>query len=109
LGFASNTLKSTPLAAGGMLLAACGGGGSSESGGPSGPAPSDAEAVRFLHQAGFSASAESIAAVKTAGFANWLDSQLALPVQDISRYDWMVANGYAVEANRTNLIRFDSG
>lgn len=108
LGFASNTLKSTPLAAGGMLLAACGGGGSSESGGPSGPAPSDAEAVRFLHQAGFSASAESIAAVKTAGFANWLDSQLALPVQDISRYDWMVANGYAVEANRTNFTGADN-
>jgi uncharacterized protein (DUF1800 family) len=108
LGFASNTLKSTPLAAGGMLLAACGGGGSSESGVNSGPAPTDAEAVRFLTQAGFSASAESIAAVKTSGFANWLDSQLDLPVQDVSRYDWMVANGYAVDANRTNFTGADN-
>lgn len=110
LGFASNTLKSTPLAAGGMLLAACGGGGSSGSGSGTspGPAPTDAEAARFLTQAGFSASAESIAAVKTSGFANWLDSQLDLPVQDVSRYDWMVANGYAVEANRTNFTGADN-
>lgn len=107
---AAHTLKSSPLAASGMLLAACGGGGSSgsESGTSTGPAPTDAEAARFLCQAGFSASAESIAAVKTSGFASWLDSQLALPVQDVSRYDWMVANGYAVEANRTNFTGADN-
>ncbi|WP_291918257.1 DUF1800 domain-containing protein [Limnohabitans sp.] len=108
---AAHTLKSTPLAAGGMLLAACGGGGGSSgsgSGTSPGPAPTDAEAARFLGQAGFSASAELIAAVKTSGFANWLDSQLALPVQDVSRYDWMVANGYAVDANRTNFTGADN-
>ncbi|WP_291939284.1 DUF1800 domain-containing protein [Limnohabitans sp.] len=107
---AAHTLKSSPLAASGMLLAACGGGGSSGSGSGSspGPAPTDAEAARFLCQAGFSASAESIAAVKTSGFANWLDSQLALPVQDVSSYDWMVANGYAVDANRTNFTGADN-
>lgn len=107
---AAHTLKSTPLAASGLLLVACGGGGSSgsESGTSPGPAPTDAEAARFLCQAGFSASAESIAAVKTSGFANWLDSQLALPVQDVSRYDWMVANGYAVDANRTNFTGADN-
>ena len=109
LGLSSHTLKSTPVAAAGLLLAACGGGGGgSENGTNSAAAPSDAEAVRFLTQAGFSASAESIAAVKASGFANWLDSQLALPVQDDSRYDWMVANGYAVEANRNNFTGTDN-
>ncbi len=110
LSFASHTLKSTPLAAGGILLAACGGGGSSGSGSGtgSGTASTDAEAARFLCQAGFSASAESIADVKTSGFADWLDSQLALPVQPLSRYQWMVSNGYAVEANRTSFSGADN-
>ena len=109
LGLSSPTLKSTPLAATGLLLTACGGGsGGSENGTNSASAPSDAEAVRFLNQAGFSASAESIAAVKASGFANWLDSQLDLPVQAITRYDWMVANGYAVEANRSNFTGTDN-
>ncbi|PUE42593.1 hypothetical protein B9Z50_01680 [Limnohabitans sp. Bal53] len=108
----AHALKSTPLAASGMLLAACGGGGSDESGNGSGtspePAPTDAEAARFLGQAGFSASTETIAAVKTSGFANWLDSQLALPVQSVSRYEWMVSNGYAVEINRGNFTGADN-
>jgi hypothetical protein len=33
-----------------------------------------------------------MAAVKSSGFANWLDAQLALPVQPLSRYEWMVSN-----------------
>jgi uncharacterized protein (DUF1800 family) len=90
-----------------MLLAACGGG-STESQGLHAPTPTDAEAVRFINQAGFSASTESIEAVKTMGFANWLDSQLALPVQTISRYEWMLSNGYGVEANRGNFTGADN-
>lgn len=123
LPLVSRTLKSTPLAAGGLLLAACGGGGGSSGsgngGGDSGdsgtnqvtPAPptlTDAEAVRFLNQAGFSASAESMAAVKTMGYTGWLNAQLALPQQTISRYDWMVANGYAIEENRGNFTGADN-
>jgi len=107
LSFAFHTLKSAPLAGGGLLLAACGGG-SNQSGTNPAQALTDAEAVRFLNQAGFSVSAESMAAVKSSGFADWLDAQLALPVKDISRYEWMVANGYAVEANRTSLNGADN-
>jgi uncharacterized protein (DUF1800 family) len=107
LGFASHALKTTPLAAGSLLLAACGGG-SNESGINPAQALTDAEAVRFLTQAGFSASAESMAAVKSSGFANWLDAQLALPVQPLSRYEWMVSNDYAVEANRWNFTGADN-
>ncbi len=49
-----------------------------------------------------------MAAVKSSGFADWLDAQLDLPVKDISRYEWMVANGDAVEANRTSFVGADS-
>jgi uncharacterized protein (DUF1800 family) len=103
----ARTLKSAPLAGGGLLLAACGGG-SSESGTNPAQALTDVEVVRFLNQAGFSASTGSMAAVKSSGFADWLDAQLDLPVKDISRYEWMVANGDAVEANRTSFVGADS-
>jgi len=99
------------------LLAACGGGGGGDAGAPvPSPAPppppppappTDPQAVRFLTQAGFSASADDIAAVKAQGYAAWLDAQLALPVQGGTRYDWMVANAYAVEANRFSLAGAD--
>lgn len=108
LHLVSHTLKSMPLAAGGLLLASCGGGGSSGGGISFGPAQTDTEAARFLSQAGFSASTESMAAVRNLGLSDWLDSQLAMPVQGISRYEWMVSNGYAVEANRTNFTGADN-
>ena len=108
LPLASHALKSMPLAAGGLLLASCGGGGSSGGGISFGPAQTDTEAARFLSQAGFSASTESMAAVRSLGLSDWLDSQLAMPVQGISRYEWMVSNGYAVEANRTNFTGADN-
>ncbi|HEY8880980.1 MAG TPA: DUF1800 domain-containing protein, partial [Roseateles sp.] len=66
------------------------------------PAISDAEAARFLVQAGFSASSADIATVKANGYAAWLDAQFALPVAD-SHFDWMVANGYAVVDHRNDF------
>ncbi len=100
LPLASHALKRMPLAAGGLLLASCGGGGSSGGGIGFDAVLTDTEAARFLCQAGFSASTESLAAVRSLGLSDWLDSQLAMPVQALSRYEWMVSNGYAVEANR---------
>ena len=100
-----SSLVATASAA--VLLTGCGGGG----GGSSTPVPvtiSDASAVRFLSQAGFSASPNEVAAVKSQGYADWLDAQLALPVQNGSRYDWMVANGYAVSENINNHVGMDS-
>lgn len=116
-------------AAAAALLAACGGGGGSDVAGPSpapAPAPSpvpapspapaptpapvtlgDADAARFLAQAGFAATSSEIAALKSKGFAAWLDEQLALP-RTQSHYDWMVAKGYAVEANRDNFNGTDN-
>jgi len=55
----------------------------------------DAEAARFLLHAQFSASEAEIAAVKTKGYAAWLDEQLALPNSQ-SGWDWLVSKGYSV-------------
>ncbi|MFO1251581.1 MAG: DUF1800 domain-containing protein [Inhella sp.] len=42
------------------------------------------------------------------GIAPWLDAQLARPPEGSSRYDWMVAKGYAVEANSNNFNGADA-
>ena len=98
------------------LLAACGGGGGSSSsddmGGPDADPqtttpPTDAEAARFLGQAGFAASAADLAAVKSAGYARWLDQQFAAP-RTQSHYDWLVAKGYGAESYRNSLAGVDA-
>ena len=100
-------LSSGPLAAAAAtaLLAACGGGGSAGTPTPSPPPPpaiGDADASRFLAQAGFSASSADIATVKANGYSAWLDAQFALPVAN-GHFDWMVANGYAVDTHRNDF------
>lgn len=100
------------------LLSACGGGGGSDAGPGSTPTaspppppppalPTDAEAARFLAQAGFAASSADIATVKASGYAAWLDAQFAQPVAD-GHFDWMVARGYAVDANRNSFAGLDN-
>lgn len=95
-------------------LAACGGGGGSEAAGspPPPPAPppappSDAQAARFLAQATFAARPEDIASVKANGYAAWLDAQFALPVT-AGHFDWLVAQGYAVDANKNTFNGLDN-
>lgn len=99
-------------AAAAAMLAACGGGGGGDAPTPSPspppppppppPAITDAEAARFLAQAGFAASSTDIATVKANGYAAWLDAQFALPVGD-GHFDWMVANGYAIVDHRNDF------
>ena len=60
-----------------------------------------------MAQAGFAALPADIASVKANGYAAWLDAQLAMPVTD-GHYDWMVAKGYAVEANRNSFAGLDN-
>ena len=86
------------------LLASCGGGGGNEV--PASPPVdriSPAEASRFLGQAGFGGSDAAIARVQSLGYSGWLDEQFATP-RTQSHFDWMVANGYAVD---TNLFNFN--
>lgn len=100
------------------LLSACGGGGGGGEGSPAPgagaaaappppPPPTDAEAARFLAQAGFAAPTADIAIVKSGGYAAWLDAQFALPVS-AGHFDWMVERGYAVEANRNSFNGLDN-
>ncbi|GKT24961.1 DUF1800 domain-containing protein [Acidovorax sp. SUPP3334] len=101
------------------LLSACGGGGgggsedSSTSPPPAtgtpapSPAPSgggtgavnapatDEEAARFLLQAQFSATDESIAEVRARGYAAWLADQFAQPIGTTGT-DWLTQRGYGV-------------
>lgn len=112
----------TPAAAlaAAALQSACGGGGGSGSDGspatpatgataapPPPPLPTDAEAARFLAQAGFAATSADIATVKASGYAAWLDAQFAQPVS-AGHFDWMVEKGYAVEANRNSFAGLDN-
>ncbi|MCV2365271.1 DUF1800 domain-containing protein [Paucibacter sp. DJ1R-11] len=101
-------------------LAACGGGGGGSDGSPAPsptpapppppppPAPpTEAEAARFLAQAGFAASTTEMAKVQAQGYSAWLDAQFAAPISQ-GHFDWMVAKGYAVEANKNNFNGVDN-
>ncbi len=116
-----------------LPLAACGGGGGDGASGPSStptpspaptptptptPAPTpvpapppalptDAEAARFLNQAGFCATAEGIATVKAQGYAAWLDAEFAKPLSQ-SHYDWMIAKGYGAVDFRNDFRGVDN-
>ena len=62
----------------------------------------------FLAQAGFAAAAADVTAVQSTGYAAWLDGELAKPLQAPTRYDWMVSNGFAVEANINGFAGSDA-
>lgn len=54
--------------------------------------PTETEAARFLLQAQFSASAASIAAVRSQGYKGWLDAQMdRSPTQ--TGWDWLMSDG----------------
>ena len=53
----------------------------------------DDDAARFLLQAQFSASDADIAAVRSSGFAPWLEAQLVRP-NGPTGWDWLEAQGY---------------
>jgi uncharacterized protein (DUF1800 family) len=54
---------------------------------------SDEQAARFLLQAQFSASDADIAAVRSQGYAAWLDAQMSKPAGPTA-FDWLAARGY---------------
>ncbi|MFN3808098.1 DUF1800 family protein [Asticcacaulis sp.] len=74
-----------------ILLAACGGGGGGGGGGsPAAPPttaappvstkPTPSDASRFLSQATFGATDADISSVTSSGYADWINTQLAMPV-----------------------------
>ena len=92
-------------------LAACGGGGAADTPAPAPPpppaAPTAAEASRFLAQASMGATRAQIARVQSIGYAAWLDEQLALPAST-SRWDFLLAAGYADPVNKNSEAGFDA-
>ncbi|MDP1025906.1 DUF1800 domain-containing protein [Sphingomonas sp. KR1UV-12] len=97
-----------------LLLAACGSGDGQASSGASGGAavpiarvpPTEVQASRFLSQSTMGATREAIADVVGQGYEAWIAAQLALP-RATSHWDWLVANGYNVDANINNTAGFD--
>lgn len=75
------------IAVASLLLAACGGSGGGGSGAvapttpatPPAPALAATEAARFLTQATFGPNEAAIAAVRSNGYAGWINQQLAMP------------------------------
>ena len=97
---------------GAALLAACGGGGGDGATAaapppPAASAPSDAEASRFLGQAGFGATDALISRVKALGYSGWLDEQFAAQ-RTQSHYDWMLAKGYGSDTNINSFAGTDN-
>jgi uncharacterized protein (DUF1800 family) len=76
-----------------LLLVACSGG-RTGGGPPAAPQPTlpptASEAARFLTQATFGATDDSIAAVRSQGYGDWIDQQLVMPVSG-SHVDFMTA------------------
>ena len=67
--------------------------------GSGGSVDSDEAAARFLHQAAFGASEADIAAVRSKGYAGWLNEQLNMPMGQ-TKWDWLVGKGYSAVNDR---------
>ena len=67
---------------------------------------SDAEAARFLLQAQFSASIAEIAAVRSLGYASWLDQQFNAPAS-LTGWDALLSKGYNDSAFAFNTAPAD--
>lgn len=106
-GSGHGPLSSSSLAALALATAACGGGGGSSGGGTGGgtPAPvvvkpqTDAEAARFLLQAGFAASTGEIAQLRSEGYEPWLDRQMNLANDETAATFFRTRGFDAVDAN----------
>ena len=88
-------------------LAACGGGGGDSPAASASTPPTDAEASRFLAQSSMGASRVQIERTQVLGYAAWLDEQFDLPASG-TRWDWLVANGYADISHKNDEAGFDS-
>ncbi len=60
----------------------------------------DQDAARFLLQAGFAATTQDIATLRTIGFEGWLNAQFNAPI-GITGWEWLNQRGYATVDNST--------
>lgn len=98
-------------AAAATALAACGGGGDGGGEPVASDAPSEpisaADASRLLAQATLGASRGDIANAAARGARAWIEDQFLVPPTQ-GHFDWMVANGYAIEDNRYSTAGLDN-
>ncbi len=66
-----------------------------------------AEAARFLMQAGMGASRAQISRVQQLGYSAWIDEQFNLPLTT-SRWDWLVSKGFHDATYRNSEAGFDA-
>ncbi|MEO6801190.1 MAG: DUF1800 domain-containing protein [Rhodanobacter sp.] len=88
---------------GAAALAGCGGGaglnappvtagsGPAPAPAPSAPQPTQAQAARFLGQAGFAANSTDMGTITSTGYQRWLDNQFAMAVVKPSAWSWVQA------------------
>ena len=67
----------------------------------------DAQAARFLLQAGLSASSAESASVRRLGYAGWMKAEIAKP-SGISGWDWLDSQGYGNALNPGNFYDSES-
>ena len=65
------------------------------------------EAARFLAQATLGANKAETTVMQSTRFADWIDAQFRTP-QSQSHYDWMMAQGYGVDANISSFAGLDN-
>lgn len=63
----------------------------------------DAQAVRFLLQAQFSASEAEVADLRAKGYATWLNAQFAASAS-VTGFEWLNQRGYATISSSTNYF-----
>lgn len=96
---------------GSAMLSACGGGGgggtTSASSGSTLPPPTQAQAARFVAQAGLAASSADLAILSGQGYEAWLDAQFAMP-RSAGHFDWLLSKGYATTTYKYNTAIADA-
>jgi Protein of unknown function (DUF1800) len=71
------------------------------------PRPTEAEASRFLAQAGFATTYSEVIKVQNMGYSAWLDEQFRAS-RTQGHYAWLKANGYVKLSNRSNFSGIDN-
>ncbi|MDT7513509.1 DUF1800 domain-containing protein [Rhodoferax mekongensis] len=66
----------------------------------------DAQAARFLQQAGLASTDEEIASVRSLGYAGWIQAEIAKS-SGISGWDWLDSQGYGNVYNTANYYDND--
>lgn len=68
--------------------------------------PTPKDAARFLQMTTFGGKPGEITQLQSSSYADWFDAQTALP-RSKSNWDWLIENGYGLEADRNSRASID--